>query len=91
MSTLDRLAENGLTYSQWHTVALCAPTRSCFLTGRHHHQNACANISECASGFPGYNSHIPMENAFMAEVLRQRGWTASTDSSAARRTSRIPT
>ena len=74
MPTLDRLARDGLTYSQWHTVALCAPTRSCLLTGRHHHQNACANISECASGFPGYNSHIPMENAFMAEVLRQRGW-----------------
>ena len=74
MPTLDRLAEGGLTYSQWHTVALCAPTRSCFLTGRNHHQNGCANISEVASGFPGYNSHIPFENAFLAEVLRQRGW-----------------
>ena len=41
---------------------------------RAHHQNGCANISEVASGFPGYNSHIPFENAFLAEVLRQRGW-----------------
>ena len=42
MPTLDRLAKNGLIYSQWHTVALCSPTRSCFLTGRNHHQNGYA-------------------------------------------------
>src|ERR1700754_5146275 len=50
MPTLDRLAANGLTYSQWHTVALCSPTRSTLLTGRNHHQNAFATIAETATG-----------------------------------------
>ena len=74
MPTLDRLAGDGLTYSQWHTTALCGPTRSCFLTGRNHHQNSFATIAETATGFPGNNTHIPMENAFQAEVLREAGW-----------------
>src|SRR5215203_3257756 len=63
MPTLQRLADNGLMYSQWHTTALCSPTRSCFLPGRNHHQNGFASISETSTGFPGYNSHIPPENA----------------------------
>ncbi|PJJ65032.1 arylsulfatase [Compostimonas suwonensis] len=74
MPTMDRLAANGLTYTQWHTTALCSPTRSSFLTGRTHHQNGFASISEGAMGFPGSNSHIPFENAFLAEVLREKGW-----------------
>ena len=74
MPTMQRLADNGLTYSQWHTTALCSPTRSTFLTGRNHHQNGFASISETSTGFPGYNSHIPPENATMATVLRDAGW-----------------
>ena len=62
MPTMERLADNGLTYSQWHTTALCSPTRSCFLTGRNHHQNGFAQIAEGASGYPGHSGHIPMEN-----------------------------
>jgi len=75
MPTMDRLAQNGLTYSQWHTTALCSPTRSTFLTGRNHHQNGFATISESSTGFPGYNSHIPPSNATMANVLRDAGWS----------------
>jgi len=75
MPTMDRLAAGGLTYSQWHTTALCSPTRSCFLTGRNHHQNGFATISESSTGFPGYSSHIPPENATMATVLRDAGWS----------------
>jgi arylsulfatase A-like enzyme len=75
MPTLQRLADGGLTYSQWHTTALCSPTRSVFLTGRNHHQNGLASISETSTGFPGYNSHIPPENASMATVLRDAGWS----------------
>ncbi len=75
MPTMDRLAVNGLTYSQWHTTALCSPTRSVFLTGRNHHQNGFASISETAVGFPGYNSHIPRSNATIATVLRDAGWS----------------
>ena len=75
MPTMQRLADNGLTYSQWHTTALCSPTRSTFLTGRNHHANGYAGISEAATGFPGYNSHIPPENVPMAHVLRDAGWS----------------
>ncbi|WP_243229234.1 arylsulfatase [Microbacterium sp. CIAB417] len=75
MPTMDRLAENGLTYTQWHTTALCSPTRSTFLTGRNHHLNGFATISESSTGFPGYNSHIPPSNATMANVLRDAGWS----------------
>ena len=75
MPTLDKLAANGLRYSQWHTTALCSPTRSCLLTGRNHHQNGFASISETATGFPGYNSHVPPSAAPMATVLRDAGWS----------------
>jgi arylsulfatase A-like enzyme len=74
MPTMQRLADNGVTYTQWHTTALCGPTRSCFLTGRNHHENGFATIAESATGFPGNNTHIPMENAFCAEILREKGW-----------------
>ena len=70
MPTLQRLADDGLTYSQWHTTALCSPTRSTFLTGRNHHSNGFASISESSTGFPGYSSHIPPENGTIAHVLR---------------------
>lgn len=75
MPTLDRLAKNGLTYSQWHTTAVCSPTRSCFLTGRNHHANGYGTISEAATGFPGYSGHIPLENGTLATILRDAGWS----------------
>jgi arylsulfatase A-like enzyme len=75
MPTLDRLAKNGLTYTQWHTTAVCSPTRSCFLTGRNHHANGFGTIAESAAGFPGYSGHIPLENATIAQVLRDAGWS----------------
>ncbi|MET0167553.1 MAG: arylsulfatase, partial [Vicinamibacterales bacterium] len=75
MPTMDRLAKNGLTYSQWHTTSVCSPTRSCFLTGRNHHENGFGTIAESAVGFPGYAGHIPLENATMASVLRDAGWS----------------
>src|SRR5499426_659962 len=55
MPTLDALAANGLIYTQWHTTALCSPTRSTILTGRNHHLNGMAQITEGASGFPGHH------------------------------------
>ncbi|MET0892547.1 MAG: arylsulfatase, partial [Pseudoxanthomonas sp.] len=75
MPTLDRLARNGLTYTQWHTTSVCSPTRSCFLTGRNHHSNGFGTIAESAAGFPGYAGHIPPENATIAKVLRDAGWS----------------
>src|SRR3954447_15034531 len=72
--TFDRLAANGRRYANFHTTALCSPTRACLLTGRNHHSNGMARVVELASGFPGYNSTIPQENGFLSEVLRDVGY-----------------
>ena len=52
MPILQKLADNGLTYTQWHTAALCSPSRSTMLTGRNHHLNGMAAITEGANGIP---------------------------------------
>jgi len=75
MPTLQRLADNGLMYSQWHTTALCSPTRSCFLTGRNHHVNRFASITEAADGFPGAAGRLPAECATIAQVLQDNGYS----------------
>src|SRR6478736_3561170 len=75
MPTLDRLADNGLTYSQWHTTALCSPTRSTFLTGRNHHVNRCASIMEGTDGFPGAAGRLPAECATIGQVLQDNGYS----------------
>ncbi|OLF10680.1 arylsulfatase [Actinophytocola xinjiangensis] len=71
---INRLASNGLTYTNWHTTALCSPTRSCLITGRNHTTNGMACIAEATTGFPNSNGHIPFECATIAEVLGERGW-----------------
>jgi arylsulfatase A-like enzyme len=71
---INRLAENGLRYTNMHTTALCSPTRSCILTGRNHHSNAMAGITEGSTGYPGYNGNVPFENGFLSEMLLQRGY-----------------
>jgi len=75
MPTLQKLADNGLMYSQWHTTALCSPTRSTCLTGRNHHLNGFACISEAVTGFPGANGHIPDECATVGQILQDGGWS----------------
>lgn len=75
MPTLDRLAANGLTYTQWHTTALCSPTRSTLLTGRNHHLNGMASITETADGYPGANGRLPDQVTTIAEVLRDNGYS----------------
>ncbi|HEY4990602.1 MAG TPA: arylsulfatase, partial [Nakamurella sp.] len=64
----------GVRYNEWHTTALCSPTRSCLLTGRNHTTNGMACITEGASGFPNGNGHIPPECATLAEVLVEQGY-----------------
>ena len=71
---INRLAASGLTYTNWHTTALCSPTRSSLLTGRNHTTNGMACIAEATTGFPNGNGHIPFECATIAEVLGERGW-----------------
>jgi arylsulfatase len=71
---LDGLADGGLRYNNMHTTALCSPTRSCILTGRNHHSNAMACITEGSTGYPGANGNIPFENGFLSEILLQQGY-----------------
>ena len=71
---INRLASNGLLYTNMHTTALCSPTRSCIMTGRNHHSNGMAAITEVSTGYPGYNSSIPFENGFVPEMLKGHGY-----------------
>lgn len=75
MPTLQKLADNGLTYTQWHTTALCSPTRSTMLTGRNHHVNRFASITEGADGFPGAAARLPAQCATVAQVLQDNGYS----------------
>src|SRR5438552_2435397 len=72
---LDALAADGLRYNNMHTTALCSPSRSCILTGRNHHSNGMAAITELASGYPGYNGIVPFENGFLSEMLLEHGYS----------------
>ena len=71
--TFDRLAARGRRYANFHTTALCSPTRACLLTGRNHHTNGMARVVEMAAGFPGYDATVPKENGFLSEILRDAG------------------
>jgi len=71
---INRIAERGLIYTNFHTTALCSPTRSCLMTGRNHTTNGMAVITEAASGYPSSNGHVPFECGTIAEVLGERGW-----------------
>jgi arylsulfatase A-like enzyme len=71
---IDRIAADGLRYTQFHTTALCSPTRSCLLTGRNHTRNSMACITEAASGFPNASGTIPQENGMLSQILGELGW-----------------
>ncbi len=71
---LDRVAENGLRYTRFHTTALCSPTRAALLTGRNHHSVGSGVIGEAGTGFPGYSGIIPGSAATFAEILREYGY-----------------
>jgi len=75
--TMDRLAKAGLRYTQFHTPALCSPTRSALLSGRNHHSAATGVIMELGTGYPGYNSLMPKSAGTFAEVLRQNGYNTA--------------
>ncbi len=74
--SLQRLVDSGLLYTNFHTTALCSPTRSCLLTGRNHHANHMATVSEFGTGYPGYDARIPLENGFLSEILTAHGYAA---------------
>jgi arylsulfatase A-like enzyme len=71
---IDALAEDGIRLTNFHTTALCSPTRSCLLTGRNHHHNGMGRVADLAMGYPGYSGVIPKENGFLSEILRAQGY-----------------
>ena len=74
--TFDRLAAGGLRYTNFHTTALCSPTRACVLTGRNHHSCGMGRIVELATGFPGYDARIPPSCGFLPAMLTEQGYAA---------------
>lgn len=75
--TLDRLAADGLRYNQFHTTALCSPTRMSLLTGRNHHSANTGSVMEVATGFPGNQGRRPESVAPLAEMLRHNGYATA--------------
>jgi arylsulfatase A-like enzyme len=74
--TFDRLAAQGLRYANFHTTALCSPTRACVLTGRNHHSCGMGRIIELATGFPGYDARVPRSCGFVPAILTPQGYAA---------------
>lgn len=70
----DTLANNGLRYTNFHTTAICAPTRAALLTGRNHHSVHMGLFPDNAIGTPGYDAVIPFEKGFVSEILRENGY-----------------
>jgi arylsulfatase len=77
MPTVERLASEGLRYNQFHTTALCSPTRTALLSGRNHHMNNMGSITETATAFPGNTGQRPNNVAPLAEMLRLNGYSTS--------------
>ncbi len=74
---LDRVANMGIRYTQFHSTALCSPTRAALITGRNHHSVGYGVVSEQATGYPGYDSIIGIDNATIAEILKENGYATS--------------
>ena len=74
---MDRIAKAGLRYTQFHSTALCSPTRAALITGRNHHSVGFGVISEQATGYPGYDSVITQDKATIGTILRDNGYATS--------------
>ncbi len=71
---IDAVAAEGVRLTNFHTTALCSPTRACLLTGRNHHRSGMGRVADLASGYPGYWGRPPRENGFLSEMLRSTGY-----------------
>ena len=74
---MDRIAKAGLRYTQFHSTALCSPTRAALITGRNHHSVGFGVIGEMSTGYPGYDSIIGRESATVGEILKENGYATS--------------
>jgi arylsulfatase A-like enzyme len=75
--SMDRIAKAGLRYTQFHSTALCSPTRAALITGRNHHSVGFGVIGEMSTGYPGYDSVIGPESATIGTILRDNGYATS--------------
>jgi arylsulfatase len=74
---LDRIAKMGLRYTNFHSTALCSPTRAALITGRNHHSVGYGVVTEMSTGYPGYNSVIGKDSATVGRILRENGYGTS--------------
>ncbi len=74
---LDRLADEGLRLSRFHTTAMCSPTRACLLTGRNHHTCSMGRVADLAMGFPGYWGRVGRDVGFLPEILGTHGYASA--------------
>jgi len=74
---LERVAKAGLRYTQFHSTALCSPTRAALITGRNHHSVGAGVVGEISTGYPGYNSVIGIDNATIGNILQGNGYATS--------------
>ena len=74
---LDQLASEGLSYTRFHTTAICGPSRAALITGRNHHNAGSGFLAEWATGFPSYNNMIPRSTATIGKILKDNGYATS--------------
>jgi arylsulfatase len=74
---MDRIAKQGLRYTNFHSTSLCSPTRAALITGRNHHSVGFGVVGEVSTGFPGYDSIIPLEKGTIGKILKDNGYATS--------------
>jgi arylsulfatase A-like enzyme len=74
---LDRIAKDGLRYTQFHSTSLCSPTRAALITGRNHHVAGFGVVGEAATGFPGYDSIIRKDTGTIGTILKENGYATA--------------
>ena len=75
--SMDRIAKMGLRFTEFHSTALCSPSRAAIITGRNHHSVGFGVIAEQATGYPGYDAIIGVDNATVGEILKDNGYATS--------------
>ena len=71
---IEKIANRGIRFTNFHTTAICSPTRAALLTGRNHHSVHVGLLTPAAIDFPGYDTRMPFEKATVAEILRENGY-----------------
>lgn len=75
--SMDRIANAGLRYTNFHSTSLCSPTRAALITGRNHHSVGFGVVGEVSTGFPGYDSIIPIDKGTIGTILRDNGYSTA--------------